>query len=166
LKRKIDLVTGLLLLLPVVFALAAHESGSPDVAANWPMPGRDPGGTRFSPLTQITPANVSQLKIAWVYHMKPAGSTSLHPSEDQPLVVGSTMYVATPYSRIVALDAATGREQWVFQIPDGDQPSVRGANYWPGGAGAGPAILFGTRRGRLYSISAATGQLNEGFGDH
>jgi quinoprotein glucose dehydrogenase len=166
LKRKITSVIGLLLLLPVVCALAAHESASPEAAANWPMPGRDPGGTRYSPLKQITPANVSQLKVAWVYHMKPAGSERLHPSEDQPLVVGPTMYVATPYSRVVALDAATGREQWVFQIPEDDQASVRGANYWPGGEGGGPAIIFGTRRGRLYSISAATGQLNADFGDH
>ena len=164
-KRNIHLATGLLLLLPFLFALAAHQSAS-DVPGNWPMPGRDPGGTRYSPLTQITPANVSQLKVAWVYHMKPAGSTSLHPSEDQPLVVGPTMYVVTPYSRVVALDSATGREQWVFQIPDGDQASVRGANYWPGGEGAGPAIIFGTRRGRMYSISAVTGQLNPEFGDH
>jgi quinoprotein glucose dehydrogenase len=164
LKRKIDLATGLLLLLPFLFALAAHQP-VPGVPGNWPMPGRDPGGTRYSPLTQITPANVSQLKVAWVYHMKPAGSTSLHPSEDQPLVVGPTMYVVTPYSRVVALDSATGREQWVFQIPDGDQASVRGANYWPGGEGAGPAIIFGTRRGRMYSISAVTGQLNPEFGD-
>jgi quinoprotein glucose dehydrogenase len=152
---------GVLLLLPLLgFGVA------PDTGANWPMPGRDPGGTRYSPLTQITPGNVNQLKVAWVYHMKPPGSTSLHPSEDQPLVVGPTMYVVTPYSRVVALDAATGHEQWVFQIPDGDQASVRGANYWPGGEGAGPAIIFGTRRGRMYSISAATGQLNPDFGDH
>ena len=130
------------------------------------MPGRDPGGTRYSTLTQITPANVNQLKVAWVYHMKPAGTGSLHPSEDQPLVIGSTMYVVTPYSRVVALDSATGHEQWVFQIPDGDQASIRGATYWPGGEGAGPAIIFGSRRGRLYSISAATGQLNQEFGDH
>ncbi len=87
------------------------------------MPGRDPGGTRYSTLTQITPANVSQLKVAWVYHMKPAASagaasTALRMSEDQPLVVGQTMYVVTPYSRVVALDSATGREQWAFQIPD------------------------------------------------
>ena len=152
---------GVLLLLPLL-----GFAGAPDTGADWPMPGRDPGGTRYSPLTQITPANVSQLKVAWVYHMKPAGSTSLHPSEDQPLVVGPTMYVVTPYSRVVALDAATGHEQWVFQIPDGDQASVRGANYWPGGEGAGPAIIFGTRRGRMYSISAASGQLNADFGDH
>jgi quinoprotein glucose dehydrogenase len=166
LKRKITGAIGLLLLLPVVCALAAHESAPPEAAANWPMPGRDPGGTRYSPLKQITPGNVNQLKVAWVYHMKPAGSERLHPSEDQPLVVGPTMYVVTPYSRVVALDAATGREQWVFQIPEDDQASVRGANYWPGGEGAGPAIIFGTRRGRLYSISAVTGRLNADFGDH
>jgi quinoprotein glucose dehydrogenase len=166
LNRKISGAIALLLLLPVLYALAAHESASLESAANWPMPGRDPGGTRYSPLKQITAANVNQLKVAWVYHMKPAGSERLHPSEDQPLVVGSTMYVVTPYSRVVALDAATGREQWVFQIPDDDQASVRGANYWPGGEGAGPAIIFGTRRGRLYSISAATGQLNADFGEH
>ncbi len=168
-NKKSDLaiacsVLGLLLLLPfLTFALA-----DPAAAGNWPMPGHDPGGTRYSTLTQITPANVSQLKVAWVYHMKPAGTASpaLHPSEDQPLVIGPTMYVVTPYSRVVALDSSTGREQWVFPIPDGDQASIRGAAYWPGGEGAGPAIIFGTRHGRMYSISAATGQLNQEFGDH
>jgi quinoprotein glucose dehydrogenase len=157
-------VLGLLLLPPFL----TFGSSDPAAAGNWPMPGRDPGGTRYSTLTQVTPANVNQLKVAWVYHMKPAGTDSpaLHPSEDQPLVIGSTMYVVTPYSRIIALDSATGHEQWVFQIPDGDQASLRGATYWPGGEGTGPAILFGTRRGRMYSISAATGQLNQEFGDH
>ncbi len=161
-------IVGFLLLLPLLaLALAGHESEAP---ANWPMPGRDPAGTRFSPLTQITPANVSRLKVAWIYHMKPGAgaprSGGFHPSEDQPLVVGSTMYVVTPYSRVVALDSATGRELWVFQIPDNDQASLRGAAYWPGGEGAGPAIIFGTRRGRMYSVSAANGQANLEFGDH
>jgi quinoprotein glucose dehydrogenase len=133
---------------------------------NWPMVGRDFGGTRHSPLTQITLANVNQLKVAWIYHMKPSGETGdLHLSEDQPLVVGSTMYVTTPYSRIVALDAATGREKWIFVIPGGDQASLRGASYWPGEKGAEPAIIFGTHRGKLYSISAATGRPNLEFGD-
>lgn len=133
---------------------------------NWPMVGRDFGGTRHSPLTQITSSNVSQLKIAWVYHMKPPGETgNLHLSEDQPLVVGSTMYVTTPYSRIIALDAATGHEKWIFSIPGRDQASLRGASYWPGEEGAGPAIIFGTQHGKLYSISAATGHSNLEFGD-
>jgi quinoprotein glucose dehydrogenase len=163
-KRKLALASGLFLL-PFFVALGAHQPLW-DVPGNWPMPLRDPGGTRFSPLRQITPENVNQLKVAWVYHMKPTDATSLHPSEDQPLVIGSTMYVVTPYSRVLALDAATGKELWMFPIPDGDQASVRGANYWPGGDGAAPAIIFGTRRGRLYSINATTGSLNLEFGDH
>ena len=138
-----------------------------DAPGNWPMPGRDPAGTRYSPLTQITPGQREPAEGGMgLPHEAGRQQRSLHPSEDQPLVVGPTMYVVTPYSRVVALDSATGREQWVFQIPDGDQASVRGANYWPGGEGAGPAIIFGTRRGRMYSISAVTGQLNPEFGDH
>jgi quinoprotein glucose dehydrogenase len=159
-------IFGLVFLLPLGLAIAAHQVPLWETPGNWPMPGRDPGGTRYSPLKQITPANVAQLKVAWVFHMKPADVTSLHPSEDQPLVIGSTMYVVTPYSRVFALDAATGKEIWMFTIPDGDQASVRGANYWPGGEGAGPAIIFGTRHGRLYSINAATGAPNLEFGDH
>ena len=142
------------------------------------MVGHDPGGERYSTLTQITPKNVRDLKIAWVYHMKPAtkvdashadanhsySGAGLHQSEDQPLVIGQTMYVVTPYSRVVALDSSTGQEKWVFEIPDGDNASLRGAAYWPGEGGSGAAIIFGTRRGRMYSISAATGHLNAGFG--
>ena len=74
------------------------------------------------------------------------------------------MYVITPYSRVVALDSSSGQEKWVFEIPDGDNASLRGAAYWPGDKFSPAAIVFGTRRGRLYSISAATGRINTGFG--
>ena len=46
------------------------ENGSTE----WPTFGHDPGGMRFSPLTQITPANVADLQVAWVYHMKQPGA--------------------------------------------------------------------------------------------
>src|SRR5215468_1982458 len=52
---------------------------------DWPTYGHDPGGMRFSPLTQLTPANVANLKVAWVYHMKPAGAaTSTAPPTPEP----------------------------------------------------------------------------------
>ena len=119
------------------------ESTSLDTPADWRMVGHDPGGERYSTLTQITPRNVRDLKIAWVYHMRPTArvdashvdanhsyiGAGLHQSEDQPLVIGETMYVVTPYSRVVALDSSTGREKWVFEIPDGDNASLRGASY-------------------------------------
>ena len=173
----------MLLFMPLLVSGRRGLSGSMlgsilDAPADWPMVGHDPGGERYSTLTQITPKNVRDLKIAWVYHMRPAAKVEashadanrsysgagLHQSEDQPLVIGQTMYVVTPYSRVVALDSSTGLEKWIFEIPDGDNASLRGAAYWPGEGGFGAAIIFGTRRGRMYSISAATGHLNAGFG--
>jgi quinoprotein glucose dehydrogenase len=181
-RAKTILSSGLacLLLMPTLASGGRDQSGpapasaSMDAPADWPMVGHDPGGGRYSTLTQITPANVRDLKIAWVYHMKPAtkadashadiGGAGFHLSEDQPLVIGQTMYVVTPYSRVVALDSSTGQEKWVFEIPDDDNASLRGAAYWPGEGSSTPAIIFGTRRGRMYSISAATGRLNRTFG--
>ncbi len=54
--------------------LGAQSNGNkPAPPSNeWPTYGHDPGGVRFSPLEQITPANVAQLQVAWVYHMRPA----------------------------------------------------------------------------------------------
>ena len=181
LSRTIVLFPLLLILVPFVQAEQRGEKGDAkthDVRGQWPMVGRDPGGQRFSPLTEITPNNVGRLRVVWIYHMKPAADTTaavsaesrrrpaFRESEDQPLVIGQTMYVVTPYSRVVALDSATGQEKWVFEIPNGDNASLRGAAYWPGDGEAGPAIIFGTRSGRMYSISAENGKPNSQFGDN
>ena len=174
--RELAVVDSLLkktLLLLVLFTLLRLPSGaSQDATSSWPGVNFDPGATRYSPLAQITTANVTHLKVAWIYHMKPApasGSapdTTLRLSEDQPLVVGDTMYVVTPYSRVVALDSSNGKEKWVFVIPGADQASLRGAAYWPGDTVTGPSLFFGTTHGYLYSISAVTGKVNRAFGNN
>src|SRR5215207_2468792 len=129
----------------LVFAALLTQSGAAGqrgtapvapVASEWPTYGHDPGGMRFSPLTQITPANVDQLQPAWVYHMKPpAGAGAAAPvdpapagppqgrgrgaapggfasGETTPLVSNGVMYVTTPYGRVVALEPTTGKEVW------------------------------------------------------
>jgi quinoprotein glucose dehydrogenase len=158
-------------LLLILFASSHLPSGaSQDAAGCWPEVNLDSGAGRYSPLAQITAANVNHLKVAWIYHMRPAPAAGGAPdavwrlSEDQPLVVGNTMFVVTPYSRVVALDSSTGREKWVFVIPGFDQASLRGAAYWPGDSFTGPSLFFGTTHGFLYSISAATGKANTTFG--
>ena len=172
-----SLLRKTLLLLALFTWLRLPSAASQDATGSWPRVDLDFGAMRYSPLAQITTANVNHLKVAWIYHMKPghmkpasvAGSAPgdpLRPSEDRPLVVGNTMFVVTPYSRVVALDSATGREKWVFVIPGSDQASLRGAAYWPGDTSTGPSLFFGTTHGFLYSISASTGKANTTFGSN
>ena len=77
---------------------------------DWVAYGHDGGAQRYSPLSQITPANVAGLKVAWTFHMKPQPAARALPSQMTPLVVGGVMYLGTPYGRIVALDGAGGKE--------------------------------------------------------
>ncbi len=176
----------------VGLVLAAALFASPALAGpdgDWPTYGHDKGGQRFSPLTQITRANVERLRPAWIYHMKPAADPSQTPaaaeaaqraaeaagpprrqrsrfagSQATPLVVGGRMFLTTPYGRVVALDPATGKELWVAPIPGPGQPSLRGVEYWPGDAATSARLFFGTRDGRLIALDAATGKPATGFG--
>lgn len=151
-------------------------------ANEWPTYGHDPGGLRFSPLTQITPGNVARLEKAWVYHMKPAAAAGAAPAaaapqgrggrdnasgfasgETTPLVINGVMFVTTPYGRVVALDPTSGKEVWVFALPSGN-PSTRGVEYFAGDAQTPPQIVFGSSDGKLYSLDARTGRPNEAFG--
>src|SRR4051795_10383742 len=59
----------------VLDAQQAKGARTAPAGTDWPTYGHDPGGKRYSPLTQLTPANVKQLQPAWVYHMKPAAGT-------------------------------------------------------------------------------------------
>lgn len=81
----------------------------------WPAYGRTVAGQKYSPLTQITPANVSQLEVAWEYH---AGETHVGVPgtalQSTPLIVQDTLYVCTPRSEVIALDPVTGTEHWRF----------------------------------------------------
>jgi len=177
-------------------ALAKLDPSIP-AERQWPTYGHDPGGQRFSPLTQITPANVSRLKIAWTYHMRPEGFTGargggpprspdapvgdtpefagggggrgfgsgFRPSESTPLVINGVMYMTTPYSRVVALDPATGTELWSYQLP-ASGPSTRGLEFWKGDGATPPQVVFGSMDGKLYSLDARTGKPNPAFGDN
>lgn len=135
---------------------------------DWPTYGHDPGGQRFSPLTQITPTNVASLRVAWTYHMRPAGTMEgdgrFASSEVTPLVVGGLLYVTTPYHRVLALDPDTGSEIWAYEVPGPGQPSLRGVEYWPGAGGNAPRILFGTRDGLLIALDARSGKPAADFG--
>jgi quinoprotein glucose dehydrogenase len=157
----------------VLFAAAAMAAmpglGQGAMAASpdqqWRSYGHDYGQTRHSPLAQITPANVGSLEQVWTFHMRPPDAARRYaPSENTPIVVDGIMYVSTPYGRVVALDARTGRERWAYAVPGNDQPATRGVSWWPGTKGFAPRIVFGTRAGLLIALDAATGAPAKGFG--
>jgi quinoprotein glucose dehydrogenase len=158
---------GALLGAAIVTSASSHAQSKPTPgtakSTEWPTYGHDPGGMRFSPATQITPVNVSELKVAWVYHMRREGS-GLSGSEVTPIIADGVMYLSTPYNRVVALDPTTGKEIWAFTLPSGN-PSTRGVEYWPGDPQTPPQLLFGSSNGRLFSLDAKTGKPNETFGD-
>src|SRR4051812_47614048 len=69
--------------------LAQSSGGQPvEITKEWPTYGHYPGAMRFSPLTQITPANVGKIKVAWTYHMKPAGAAAPVAAPQRPAAPG------------------------------------------------------------------------------
>lgn len=133
---------------------------------DWPNMGRDPGGARYSPLDQITPANVNSLKVAWKHDLKPAGSDLRNvASQTTPLAIDGVLYLANPYGKIQALDGVTGQEIWSYTLPDNQRPNTRGMGYWPGDGKNDPRLIFTTATGKLVAVNAKTGKAPEGFGD-
>ncbi len=154
-----------LLAVLMVTALGGSSLAAPS-AGDWPYYGRDASGGRFSPLTQITPGNVGKLAMAWTYHMNPTPGVAgrVATSTTTPLVVKNVLYLGTPYGRVVALGATTGKQIWAYQLPGSDQPPFRGVSYWPGDGKLGPRIIFGSAQGRLIALDAKTGDPAKGFG--
>ncbi len=161
--------SGKLVLGTAALALAATASLAAD--GDWPASGKDLGANRYVTLKQITPANVDKLQKAWTFHLKPANlpaDARLRMSQDIPLVVGNVMYIVSPYSQAIALNATTGEVIWKYDLPDSDIPSsqARGAAYWPGADGMPASIIFGSVKGRLYSLRASDGKPNTAFGEN
>jgi quinoprotein glucose dehydrogenase len=127
---------------------------------DWLTVGNDPGGMKFSPLTQITPANVTKLTKAWTYDTGvPASGYTV-----TPIVVNNVMYLPVQGTTIVALKADTGTELWKFDlkaIPGiGPNPSAggRGISYWPGTGSTPPRIVIATTNGFLVQLDTKTGE--------
>ncbi len=155
-------------------ALACHALGQSGPTVDWPGVGNDPGCMRYSGLDQINRDNVSRLKPVWTYHTRELDGRRGKTIECTPIVIDGGMYVTTGKLRVVALDAATGKELWQFDPlrdhPYPHQPASGGVNrgcaYWSDGQRGGERrIIHGTADGRLFSLNAHTGKLDPKFGD-
>jgi len=170
------LITGLILTLACI-ATAANPPG--DSTDDWPSYGHDPGGMRYSPLTQINRENVAKLKIAWIFHTGDisdgSGSKKRSGFETTPLVVDDTLYLTTPFNRVIALDPETGKQRWAYDPKIdlngdyGDGLINRGVSTWldSSRSGAQPChrrLFEATLDARLLALDAATGVPCSDFG--
>jgi quinoprotein glucose dehydrogenase len=147
-------------------------------ARDWPAYGRDHGGSRYSPLTQINRENVRTLKVAWTYR---TGDTDVQARsarnaafEATPIVVDRTLYLSTPFSRVIALDPETGKQRWAYD-PKVDlslnysEVTSRGVSTWLDNkprTDIAPhrRIFVATLDARLIALDAMTGIPCKDFG--
>ncbi len=150
-------------------APAAPAPASP-AGQDWPHYGRDAGGLRHAPLTQIHPGNVASLTVAWRARLGEVGDTL----EATPLKIKDTLFLCTARNTVIALDAATGAEKWrhdpEIKLGRVMLSACRGVAYHaaaaePEEAGACAArILVATMDARLIAVDAQTGTRCAGFG--
>ncbi len=109
-------------------------------AGEWHAYGRTDFGQRYAPLTQITPQNVSRLKVAWTYRtgdIARPGDPEETTFEVTPLKIGERLFLCTPHQFVIALDATSGREIWRYDPKILDKLALqhltcRGLSYYPG----------------------------------
>jgi quinoprotein glucose dehydrogenase len=153
--------TRLALVLGAALAASVAHGQSKDVIApgDWPRYARDLGGTRFSPLKQITPANVGTLATAWSLRVRPEGGGALV-SSATPIVVKGVMYYPIG-NAVLALEPETGKEIWRYPVKGG--AARRAVSYWGGDKDHEPRIFFSTGKA-IWALNAKTGQLDTAFG--
>lgn len=159
------IVTGAIVITAVLSAQTKED---------WPFYGRDAGGSRFSPLTQIDKKNVATLKIAWEFHTGDVSDGSKYKRKSEfettPILVDGTLYLTTPFNRVIGLDPETGKQKWSYD-PHIDLTGEyseglvnRGVASWLDWSSKKRRIFIATIDARLIAIDAATGNVCTDFG--
>lgn len=165
-------------------AVSASDDIQPD--EDWRDYGRTQFGQRYSPLTQITPANVKDLKVAWTFRTGdlPGKNDPVETTfEVTPIKVRDTLYLCSQHQRLFALDAKTGKLRWSYDPKIADNTTFqhltcRGVSYHESVAGAANAdgspaptdcprsIFLPVNDGRMIALNADSGKPCDSFGEH
>jgi quinoprotein glucose dehydrogenase len=149
-------------------------------ALAWEHWGGDRGGTRFSPLAMITPANVEHLVRAWQFRTgdldtRPPEAMARTKFQATPLFVEDSVIFCSPFNEVIALDPGSGAQKWRFdpkistaQVP-ANRYNCRGVAYWVDqqaavGATCRARIITNTNDARLIALDAKTGAPCADFG--
>jgi len=157
-RKRACISVSLLVLLCAISCSDSKPSSTAGAGDNWASYFGDSGGTHYSTLEQITRENVSQLKEAWRYETPDGGRV-----QTTPLIIDGTMYVVSPLQKVIALDAATGKQKWIFDSDIGVSAAVRGLTWWSDGK---ESRIFSTVSNYIYAINPADGTTFANFGDN
>ncbi|MBB6365755.1 quinoprotein glucose dehydrogenase [Xanthomonas sacchari] len=162
-------------------ALATPRTGAQPADApadaDWAAYGRDNAGSRYTPLRQIAPDNVAQLRTAWTFRTGDLPDKRWG-AETTPLKIGDSLYLCSARNQLIALDARSGRERWRYDPKVADKAipytaACRGVSYYAvpedkatASAACRHRIIEGTLDGRLIAVDAADGKPCEDFGQH
>ena len=156
-QKNVSLVRPALWLLFVAAVLGVARASHAD-DGDWPMPAHDYASTRYSPLAQITSANAGRLELAFSF------STSIDKGhEAAPIVVGSTMYVVTPFpNRVFALDLTRPGANVKWQFDPKTNAKAQGVACCDvvnrGAAYADGRLFFNTLDNHTIALDAASGK--------
>jgi len=136
---------------------------------------------KYSPLTQITADNVNKLTKVWEFHTGDVsdgkGDTPATVWSATPIFANDTLYIGTPFDRLIALDPGTGKEKWHYDTKSSrkalTQPVLknRGVSYWQAknpvkGEACQKMVYMGTVDGKLFALDADSGKPCSGFADN
>jgi quinoprotein glucose dehydrogenase len=136
----------------------AQSRKAPESAErDWPVVNGDAAADHYSTLSQINRENVHTLRLAWTYDTGETGG-----SESNPIIVNGVLYTYTPSQKVIALDAASGKQIWKFDSGIHSMQPARGVTYWTDGK---ESRIFATVSNFLYALDAATGKPILSFGE-
>nr|WP_228483690.1 pyrroloquinoline quinone-dependent dehydrogenase [Enterobacter hormaechei] len=136
---------------------------------------------KYSPLTQITADNVGKLTKVWEFHTGDVsdgkGDTPATVWSATPIFANDTLYIGTPFDRLIALDPGTGKEKWHYDTKSSrkalTQPVLknRGVSYWQAknpvsGEACQKMVYMGTVDGKLFALDADSGKPCSGFANN
>ena len=129
---------------------------------NWELHNLDLAGSRFSPLDQITRANVKALAPRWLFQTGVIDGVS---NQTTPVVVDGTMYVTDPRGSVYALNAVDGHLLWRFDVTDLIGGGRReGYVFRNRGVAYADGVVYTAAGSFLFALDARTGQPLPGFG--
>ena len=180
-SMKLVLTAILCLLIAACSTPSANQASQKpiqtQVSGDWPNYANDPGSSKYSALSQINKDTVKDLKLAWVWESADQALIAKNSKmmalgfKSTPIKIDDVLYISTSLGQVAAIDAATGKERWVFDTktyeigrPTNLGFNHRGVAYWSDGKQQ--RILMPTNNAYLWSLDAVTGKADLSFGEN